>query len=181
MGHTGIIRILPARLPAREVDRNADCATGNFINLKNQSRHDDILQYCREPVAVDPVDGHTLLLAEPALHLCRLRVPGVGIVNKGDAAVTVTHVYDDISLTLLVGEVPRLSETHLVMGNELISGTRNHHECLLVVICGSDTVLYFRKPIKSPVVTLLSCQKPRRISSGFCPSGTPSSRSGMTV
>ena len=49
--------------------------------------------------AVDPVDGHTLLLAEPALHLCRLRVPGVGIVNKGDAAVTVTHVYDDISLT----------------------------------------------------------------------------------
>lgn len=29
------------------------------------------------------------------------------------------------------------------MGDELISGTRNHHECLLVVICGSDTVLYF--------------------------------------
>ena len=143
MGHTGIIRILPARLPVREVDRNADCATGNFINLKNQSRHDDILQYRREPVAVDPVDGHTLLLAEPALHLCRLRVPGVGIVNKGDTAVTVTHVYDDISLTLFVGEVPRLSETHLVMGNELISGTRNHHECLLVIICGSDTVLYF--------------------------------------
>ena len=143
MGHTGLICVLPARLPAREVDRNADCATGNFINLKNQSRHDDILQYRREPVAVDPVDGHTLLLAEPALHLCRLRVPGVGIVNKGDTAVTVTHVYDDISLTLLVGEVPRLSETHLVMGNELISGTRNHHECLLVVICGSDTVLYF--------------------------------------
>ena len=89
MGHTGIIRILSARLPAREVDRNADCATGNFINLKNQSRHDDILQYCREPVAVDPVDGHTLLLAEPALHLCRLRVPSVGIVTECNTVISV--------------------------------------------------------------------------------------------
>ena len=56
---------------------------------------------------------------------------------------------DDILLgfwhdkSVTTGEVPRLSETHLVMGNELKSGTRNHHECLLVVICGSDTVLYF--------------------------------------
>ncbi|WP_146109566.1 hypothetical protein [Phocaeicola vulgatus] len=34
------------------------------------------------------------------------------------------------------------------MGNELISGTRNHHECILSVICGSDTVLYFSETNK---------------------------------
>ena len=90
----------------------------------------------------------TFLLANPRHLLCRLDIPGIGVVEESDAVVAVNRINQDVRLPFRVCKVTRLGEYHRIPRLPVGTRFRRHDECLGSVIGRSHPELHLLEPLQ---------------------------------
>ena len=90
----------------------------------------------------------TFLLANPRHLLCRLDIPGIGVVEESDAVVAVNRINQDVRLPFRVCKVTRLGKYHRIPRLPVGTRFRRHDECLGSVIGRSHPELHLLEPLQ---------------------------------
>ena len=102
----------------------------------------------RVVVGRNAVNCSAFLLANPRHLLCRLDIPGIGVVEESDAVVAVNRINQDVRLPFRVCKVTRLGEYHRIPRLPVGTRFRRHDECLGSVIGRSHPELHLLEPLQ---------------------------------
>ena len=156
MGYSIKISMWPS-LPCPFVKRNPNRLTGNGIRLEYKTGHQDVLQNSRVIIAVKPLYFHSFLFPQPAFHLCRFRVPGIGVIKESNTIVSVHCIEEDISLTFFIREITGLSKYHFLSGFVTFTRFVHHLKGLCIIISFRHTELHLCKSGQFPF--FIFCRK----------------------
>ncbi len=92
--------------------------------------------------------GTAFLFANPRHLLCRLDIPGIGVVKESNAVVAVNRINQDVRLPFRVRKVTRLGEYHRIPRLPVGTRFRRHDECLGSVIGRSHPELHLLEPLQ---------------------------------
>ena len=92
--------------------------------------------------------GTAFFLANPRHLLCRLDIPGIGVVEESNAVVTINRINQDVRLPFRVCKVTRLGEYHRIPRLPVSTWLRRHDECLGCIVCGSHPELHLLEPLQ---------------------------------
>ncbi len=88
----------------------------------SRAGHDDVAKNSRVVVGRNAMYVRPFFLANPRHLLCRLDIPGVGVVEESNTVVAVNRINQDVRLPILICKVTRLGEYHRIPRFQSVPG-----------------------------------------------------------
>ena len=148
MRHLIVIGILLTLFPRPLEQWHPESLAGDVIHLEYLAGHDDVTKNSRVVVSRYAMYGTAFLLANPRHLLCRLDIPGIGVVKESNAVVAAHRIDKDVRLPFRVRKVTRLGEYHRFPRLPVSTWLRRHDECLGCIVGRSHPELHLLEPLQ---------------------------------
>ena len=136
MRHLIVIGILLTLFPRPLEQWHPKRLSGDVIHLEYLAGHDDVAKNSRVVVGRNAMYGTAFLFANPRHLLCRLDIPGIGVVKESNAVVAINRINQDVRLPFRVRKVTRLGKYHRFPRLPVSTRLGCHDECLGCIVCG---------------------------------------------